>query len=67
MTLTTIEGDALDALLAAHYGPGTASAALAAVLGANLDLARLGPLPPVGTVIVLPILPPAPPGIRLWD
>lgn len=65
--ITTIAGDALDALLAEHYGPGAASAALEAVLAANLDLARLGPQPPAGTVIVLPDLPPAPAGIRLWN
>lgn len=65
--ITTIAGDTLDALLTEHYGPGAISAALEAVLGANLDLARLGPQPPAGTVIVLPDLPPSRPGIRLWD
>lgn len=65
--ITTIAGDTLDGLLAEHYGAGAVSAAMEAVLGANLDLARLGPQPPAGTVIVLPDLPAAAPGIRLWD
>lgn len=65
--ITTVEGDDLDALLAEHYGAASASAALAAVLAANPGLARLGPRPPGGTAILLPSLPPAPTGIRLWN
>lgn len=65
--ITTIAGDALDGLLAEHYGAGAASAALEAVLAANQDLARLGPQPPAGTVIVLPDLQPDRAGIRLWN
>lgn len=65
--ITTIAGDDLDALLAEHYGEGTASAALAVVLAANPGLARLGPSPPAGTAIRLPSLPPAPDGVRLWN
>lgn len=58
-TILTVEGDDLDLLLDAHYGPGVLSRALAAVLGANLGLADLGLRPPAGTRIVLPDLPAA--------
>ena len=66
-TITTVEGDELDLLLAEHYGPELASVALAAVLDANLGLAALGFDPPAGTRIVLPEVEPARRRIALWS
>ena len=66
--LVTIDGDALDALVAQHYGPAAASAALAAVLAANLGLAAHGPVLPAGLVLRFPEPPlPEPPRTRVWD
>ena len=66
--LVTIDGDALDALVAEHYGPAAASAGLAAVLGANLGLAAQGPVLPAGLVLRFPDPPLAtPPRPRVWD
>ena len=68
ITITSIEGDFLDDLVAQHYGVGVASAALSAVLGANSGLARRGPVLPAGVEIVLPDLEPGDSGLlRLWD
>ena len=67
-TLVTIDGDALDALIVQHYGPAGTSAALAAVLTANLGLAAYGPVLPAGMVIRFPDPPlPEPPRTRAWD
>ena len=66
-TITTIEGDELDLLIEAHYGAASASAALAAVLTANLGLAELGFRPPAGTRIVLPDLPSTTRRTVLWS
>ena len=55
-TIETVEGDALDELLALHYGTDALSDALAAVLAANAGLARLGNDLPAGTRIKLPDL-----------
>ena len=55
-TVVTVAGDTLDEIIALHYGPDddAVSAALAAVLAANIGLARIGPSLPAGTRIVLP-------------
>ena len=67
-TLVTIADDALDALVSQHYGPAATSTALAAVLAANLGLARYGPLLPAGLVLRFPDPPlPEPPRTRAWD
>ena len=67
-TLVTIAGDALDALVVQHYGPTRASAALAAVLAANLGLVAQGPVLPAGVVLRFPAPPlPEPPRTRAWD
>ena len=66
-TITTVEGDELDLLLAEHYGVDVSSVALAAVLGANLGLASLGFRPPAGTRIVLPDLPARQQRVALWS
>lgn len=65
--ISTVEGDELDLLLAEHYGADRASAALAAVLRANLGLAALGFRPPAGTRIVLPDLPATKRRATLWS
>ena len=67
-TLVTIAGDALDALVAEHYGATAASAGLAAVLAANRGLAAQGPILPAGLVLRFPD-PPLPelPRTRAWD
>ena len=54
MTIVTVEGDALDEIVALHYGADALSDALAAVLAANAGLAGLGNNPPAGTRIDLP-------------
>ena len=66
-TITTVEGDELDLLLAEHYGAALSSVALASVLDANLGLAQLGFRPPAGTRIVLPDLEPDRRRITLWS
>lgn len=53
-TIVTTAGDTLDELVFAHYGPDVFSAALTAVLAANIGLARVGDNLPPGTRIVLP-------------
>lgn len=53
-TVVTVEGDALDELIAQHYGASAVSAALATVLAANIGLAQLGNSLPAGIRIVLP-------------
>ena len=65
--ITTIEDDELDLLIEAHYGAAAASAALAAVLAANLGLAELGFRPPAGTRILLPDLPSTVRRTALWS
>ena len=55
-TITTVEGDELDDLVAQHYGDEAVSVALAAVWKANLGLAGLGIRIPAGTRVVLPDL-----------
>lgn len=54
--IETVEGDALDELIALHYGADVLSDALAAVLAANAGLAGLGNALPAGTRIELPDL-----------
>lgn len=67
MTITSVGGDLLDALLDAHYGRAD-DAILRAVLAANPGLAVHGPVLPKGIVITLPALQQRPtPALRLWD
>ena len=68
ITISTLEGDALDDLVAQHYGVGSVSGALSAVLAANPGLAARGPILPAGVKIVFPDLAPADAGVlRLWE
>lgn len=68
ISISTLEGDFLDDLVAQHYGAAAASGALSVVLAANPGLAARGPVLPAGVTIVLPDLPPAHAGVlRLWD
>ena len=68
ITIKTLGGDFLDALVAEHYGTEAASAALAVVLAANPGLAAHGPVLPAGVTIVMPDLVPPDSGVlRLWD
>ena len=68
ITISTLDGDFLDDLVAQHYGVGAVSAALNAVLAANPGLAAMGPVLPAGVEIVLPDLAPADAGVlRLWE
>lgn len=66
-TILTVGGDHLDDLIARHYGVTAMSAALEAVLLANIGLSAHGPTPPTGLRIVLPDIAPASSAIRLWD
>ena len=53
-TVLTVQGDTLDDLIAQHYGADAVSAALGAVLAANVGLAELSNVLPAGVRIVLP-------------
>ena len=53
-TIVTVDGDALDEIIALHYGPEAVSAALTAILLENSGLARLGNNLPAGIRIRLP-------------
>lgn len=53
-TIVTVQGDTLDEIIALHYGADALSAAAAAVLAENADLAQLGNDLPAGTRIDLP-------------
>lgn len=68
MTITTKDGDMLDALCKAHYGR---EGMVLAVLDANPQLGRLPPILPAGVVIMLPEVKSMPeagaPEVRLWD
>ena len=64
--IVTEQGDALDALLALHYGADRVSDALPACLAANPGLAALGAVPPAGTRITLPDIDPATQTFSLW-
>ena len=66
-TIESVRGDHLDELIAAHYGAGSMSAALDAVLAANLGLAAAGDPLPEGTRIALPDLSATPRGVELWS
>lgn len=63
----TADGDVLDAICLAHYGP--RQDAFEAVLEANPGLAARGPVLPGGVNIKLPGLPEAErlATVRLWD
>ena len=68
LTLTTSQGDVLDALIWRKADLG--ADALPAVLEANPGLADFGPILPFGTQVVVPDLRPAPPRlplVQLWD
>ena len=67
ITIVTLEGDYIDALIADHYGIAETVRALDAVMAANQGLAEWGPILPGGLVIVFPDLPAAEPALRLWD
>ena len=68
ISISTLDGDFLDDLVAQHYGVEAASGALNAVLAANPGLAARGPVLPAGLTIVLPDLAPTDTGVlRLWD
>ena len=70
-TYVTSDGDVLDAVIAAHYGPrpDALGEVLQAVLDANPGLAERGAVLPAGVEIALPQLPgpPSIPTVRLWD
>lgn len=66
MTVTSIDGDLLDALLSARYGR-VNDGVLRAVLDANPGLARHGPVLPAGIAITLPAIQRPPSALRLWD
>lgn len=66
-TILTVAGDHLDDLIARHYGAAVMSAALDAVLFANIGLSAHGPTLPAGLRIVLPDIAPRTPAVRLWD
>ena len=53
-TIVTVAGDALDEIVALHYGTEAVSAALADVLLENSGLAQMGNDLPAGTRIRLP-------------
>jgi len=64
----TRQGDVLDLVCYRHYG--RRSGVVERVLDHNRDLAGLGPILPIGTVIILPTIPlEATPAatIKLWD
>ena len=62
----TVDGDMVDAVCRAHYGP--RQGVTEKVLAANPGLAAMGPVLPAGVRILLPDLPPPdPPQARLWD
>ena len=67
----TVDGDVLDAIIAAHYGSraDALDRVLPAVLDANHGLAERGAVLPAGATIALPELPlpAAIPTVRLWD
>lgn len=68
ITIVTLEGDLLDALVAEHYGAPAAAAAFGQVLEANPGLAARGPVLPGGVRVVLPdIAPETGRVVRLWD
>ncbi|MCB8835921.1 tail protein X [Aurantimonas sp. VKM B-3413] len=48
------EGLVLDAILAAKYDPRTARAILTEALELNPGLAALGPVLPIGTMLIIP-------------
>ena len=52
--IVTVDGDALDELVAQHYGVEVVSAALGVVLAANSGLAAIGNSLPGGIRITLP-------------
>ncbi|HDR9259638.1 TPA: tail protein X [Burkholderia vietnamiensis] len=54
-TYISRDGDTLDYIAFAQYGAAT-PAILRAVLAANFGLADLGPLLPLGTPVVLPVI-----------
>ena len=64
-TVTTVQGDVLDAICKRHLG---SEAQAAAVLAVNPGLADLGPVYDAGVAIVLPDAPAPRRGgdIRLW-
>lgn len=67
-TYRTRDGDVLDAIARAHYGPDRFS--VEAVYDANPGLAKLGPVLPSGVLIDLPdeaAVTPSRHPIRLWD
>lgn len=68
ITITTVEGDFLDDLIAQHYGVAATSAGVSAVLDATPGLAERGPVLPAEIRVVFPDLAPATSGaLRLWD
>ena len=70
-THVTVDGDVLDAIIAARYGQraDVLGKVLRAVLDANPGLAERGAVLPAGVAIKLPDLPlpAAIPTVRLWD
>lgn len=69
MQYRTRDGDVLDAICWAYYGRVDV---VPAVLEANRDLARLGPVLPAGVLIELPALAQSDsvsdtPSVHLWD
>ncbi|MBC7952248.1 MAG: tail protein X [Rhodospirillaceae bacterium] len=62
------QGQVLDKVVRDHYG--TATGTLEAVLDANPDLARMGPVFDVRRAVLMPDMPPSATGkrpIKLWD
>lgn len=68
MRVTALQGDSVDSLCYRNLG---SSAVVEQVLATNPGVAALGPVLPVGTVVVIPDSAPAPGGqkatINLWD
>lgn len=63
-TVTTAQGDSLDAIVWRHYGD---SSMISAVLALHPGLAAHGPVLPIGTVLTLPDrAPPQPKRVSLW-
>lgn len=68
MKVRAMQGDTLDAICQRYYG--RTAAVTEAVLEKNRGLAELGPILPLGTLVELPDVAPAPQKkdmIQLWD
>jgi phage tail protein X len=66
--VVSLQGDTVDLLV--WRVRGSVAGLVETVLGTNPGLAALGPVLPIGTVVVLPDAPSRPtprPAVRLWD